>query len=111
MRIVASYLAKFLEDLCLVLRRDPDPGVTDRNLHRAVGLLGGNADPSSLRCKLHRVGKEVEENLFDLALITNEIPKALINRNLEIDAMLGSTLAHESACVVYCQRKIERSNF
>ena len=38
--IVAPHLAKFLEDRCLILRGNPDPGVTDRDFYRAVGLPG-----------------------------------------------------------------------
>src|SRR5262245_10369095 len=109
-RVVASDLAKFLEDLCLVLRRDPDPGVTDRNLHRTISLPGVNSDPSSLRGELNRVGKKVEKDLFDLPLVTDEIPKTLVNCNIEIDAMLCGTLAHKCACVVDSQREIKCSN-
>ena len=83
MSVVASHLAKFLEDLYLVLGRDPDPGVTDRNLHRAISLPGANFDPSSLRGELHRVGKKVKQDLFDLALVTDEIAKTLVNCNIE----------------------------
>src|SRR5262245_46707865 len=109
MSVVASHLAKFLEDLCLVFRRDPDPGVTDRNLHRTISLPGVNSDPSSLRGELNGVGKKVKKNLFDLALIADKLPKPLVNCNVEVDAVLGGTLAHKGAGVVDCQRKIERS--
>src|SRR5262245_18867829 len=54
--VVAPHLAKLLEDLCLVLRRDADPRVTDRNLHGTVSLTGLNADPAPLRGELHGIG-------------------------------------------------------
>src|SRR5262245_46693455 len=108
--LVASDLAKFLEDLCLVLRGDPDPGVTDRNLHRAISLPGVNADPSSLRRELHGIRKQVEKNLLDLPFIADEVPKSLVNCNVGIDAMLCGTLAHKGACVVDSQREIKCSN-
>src|SRR5262249_12995148 len=109
--VVAPHLAKFLENLCLVLRRDPDPGVTDGDLYRTISPPGVDSDPPSFRRELHRVGKKIEKYLFDLALIADEISKALVNCNVEIDAVLGGTLAHKRACVVYCQGKIERSHF
>ena len=55
-RVVASHLAKLLEDLWLILRGDADAGVGDRDFHRAVSLSGIIADPSSLRRELDRVG-------------------------------------------------------
>src|SRR5215470_16856472 len=83
--VVASHLAKFLEDLCLIVRRDPDPGVADRDFHRAVSLPGLNADLSALWRELHGIGKKVKKNLFNLALVTNKITKPLINCNVEVD--------------------------
>ena len=77
MRIVGANLAEFLEDGRLVLRGDPNAGVSYRNLHGTVSLPGVNSNAPSLRSKLHRVGKEVEEYLLDLALIAHEIAKAL----------------------------------
>ena len=69
---------------------------------RTVDLPGVNSDPSSLRSELHRVGEEIEKNLFDLPFITHEVAKALVNGNVEIDAVLGGALAHKGARVVYC---------
>ena len=51
--IVAADLAKLLEDPWLVLGRDADAGVADRDFHRAITLSGVNSDPSSLRGELH----------------------------------------------------------
>src|SRR5262247_1517106 len=107
MRIVASHLAKFLKDLCLVLGRDPDPGITDRNLHRTISLLGVDSDSASFRGELNGIGKKVKKDLFDLALVADEIAKALVNSNVEVDAMLCGSLANKGARVVYCQREIE----
>src|SRR6266550_4954565 len=89
MCIVGAYLAEFLEYLWLILGGDPDAGVTHRNLHSAVLLPGINSDPSSLRSELHGIGKKVEKDLFDLALVADEIAKTLVNSNVESDAMLG----------------------
>src|SRR5215468_2266701 len=100
MRIVGAHLAKFFENLCLVLRRDPDPGIADRKFNRAVGLPGANSDPSSLRREFHCVGEQIKKDLFDLALIADEIAKTLVYSNIEVDAMLGSPLPHKRACIV-----------
>src|SRR4030095_3123618 len=84
MRIVGPHLAEFLEYLRLILRGDPDAGVTDRNLYRTVCLPGLNSNPSFLRGELHCVGKQIEKNLFDLALIADEVAKTLVNGNVKI---------------------------
>ena len=101
MSIVAPHLAKFLEDRCLILRGDPDAGVADRYLYQAICLPGFNSNPSSLRCELHRVGEEIEKNLFYLSLVADKVSKALVNGNVEIDAVLGGPLAHKRARIVY----------
>ena len=67
-----------------------------------------NSDPSSLGGELHRVGKQIEKNLFDLALIADEFAKTLVHVDVERNAVLGGALAHKGACVVDCQGKIER---
>jgi hypothetical protein len=94
------YLAKFLENLCLIFWRDPNASATDRNLHRTISLPGVNADPPSLGGKLNGIGKKIEEYLLDLPFVADEIAKTLVNCNIEIDAMLGSTLAHKGAADV-----------
>src|SRR5262249_12538487 len=96
--------------LCLILWRDPNPGVTDRNFNRAVGLPGANSNPSSLRCELDGVGKKIEKDLFDLALVADEVAKPLVNSNIEVDAVLSGALADKGAGIIYCQREIECSN-
>src|SRR5947209_7895930 len=111
MCIVGAYLAEFLEYLWLILWCDPDAGVTDRDFHRTISLLGFNSDPSSLRCELHGIGKQVEKNLFDLPLVTYELPKALVDRDIESDAVLRGPFPHKGACVIYCQGKVELSQF
>ena len=79
MCIVGAHLAKFLEDLWLVLCCNADAGVTDRYLDNTVGLPGFNPDPSSLRRELHGVRKQIEQDLFDLSLVADEIAKTLVD--------------------------------
>ena len=52
---------------------------------------------------------KIEKNLFDLALVTDEVAKSLVNCNIKVDAVLCGALAHKGARVIYCQGKIERS--
>src|SRR5262245_25079349 len=100
MRIVGTHLAKFLKNLCLVLKRDPNFGVADGNLHCAIDFPRINPDPSAFRGELHRVGKKVKKNLLDLALVANEIAETLVHIYVKCNAVLCGSLAHESACVV-----------
>src|SRR6516162_8127315 len=106
MSIVASHLAKFLEDPCLILWGNPDSRVSDRNLHRTISLPCFNSNPSSLRRELHCIGKQVEKNLFDLPLVTHEVPKTLVDRDIESDAVHCSPFPNKGACVVDGQCKI-----
>ena len=87
--IVAPYLAKFLEDRCLIIRGDPDPGVSDRDLDSAIDLPGANSDPSSLRSELHGVGKKVEKDLFDLALVADEVAEPLVHGQIQCYSVGG----------------------
>src|SRR4029450_4042675 len=99
MCIVRSHLAEFFKNLCLILGGDPDAGVTDRYLHRTICLPGVNSNPSSLWGELHCVGEQIEKDLFDLALVADEIAKPLVNCNVKVDAMLCGSLAYKGASV------------
>src|SRR5581483_5496560 len=66
-RAVGADLAELLEDRRLILRRDPDPGVADGDLERAVVACGGDLDATPLGRELHGVGEEVHEHLLELA--------------------------------------------
>src|SRR5262249_34106094 len=103
MRIVGPHLAQFFQYLWLILGGHPDADVTDRNLHRTISLLGVDSDSASFRSELNGVRKQVEKDLFDLALVSDELAKPLVNCNIEVDAVLGGPLAHKGAGVIYCQ--------
>src|SRR6185503_14285144 len=51
-RLVAPHLAELLEDGCLVLGSNPDPGIGDRDRDRAVPPAGFQADAAPLRGEL-----------------------------------------------------------
>ena len=58
---------------------------------------------------LTALDKQIEQYLLDLALVAEEIPKPVVHRDIERDAVLGGALAHEGARIVYGQGKIKRS--
>src|SRR5262245_63828670 len=64
--VVPADLAELLEDGCLILRRDPDPGVTDSDRDHVPGHRGGEADPTAVRGELDRVGEQVQQDLLHL---------------------------------------------
>ena len=83
MRIVASHLAELLEYLWLIIRGDPDSGVTDRYLYRTICPPGFNPNPPPLRGELHCVGKKVEKDLFDLALVAHKLTETIVNAQIQ----------------------------
>src|SRR4051812_21999300 len=62
----APGLAKLLEDDVLILRRDPRPGVGDRDLDAVRRLQGDDVDAASRRRQLDGVREEVEYDLAHL---------------------------------------------
>ena len=62
--------------------------------------LAFNPDPSSLRGELDGVGKQVEKDLLDLALVAGDVAQPFVDGNVERDAVLGGALPHEGARVV-----------
>src|SRR5262245_20664459 len=76
--LVTPDLLEFLEHQCLVLGRDPDAGVLDRDLDPAGVLLRAYVDPPAVGRELHGVGKEVEHDLLELALVGLELADALV---------------------------------
>src|ERR1051325_10986921 len=76
--IIAAHLAKLLKDRRLFGWRNTNTGVTDGDLRAVVCLIGADADAPSLGCELHCVGKKVEKNLFDLALIADVFGQSVV---------------------------------
>jgi hypothetical protein len=56
-------------------------------------LSGIDADPPAPWRELARVGKQIKQNLFDLALVADDVAQALVNGNVERDAVPGGGLA------------------
>src|SRR4029078_11912209 len=108
MCIVRTDLPKFLENCWLILKSDADARISDRYFHRTIALSGVDSDPSSLGSELDRVGKQIEQNLFDLTLVAEEIAKPFVESDIECNTVPGGALAHEGARVVDRQGEVER---
>src|SRR6516164_878167 len=109
MSIISAHLAKLLEDRGLFSWRSTDAGVSHRDLRAIFCLICGDADSPSLGCELHRIGQEIEKNLFDLSLVTDVSAKPVVHINVQGNAVLDGALSNKGACVVYRQGEIKRS--
>src|SRR5262249_18505862 len=111
MRIVGPHLAQFFQYLWLILGAIPMPmSLTEISTEpSACPALIPIRPPSGVNFSaLER--RLIKQDLFDLALVTDEIAKTLIDCNVEVDAMLGGPLPHKGVRVVYGQGKIKCSN-
>src|SRR5713101_6925452 len=108
-RQVGTHLAERLEDLRLVLGRDPGPRVAHRYFDYGVLQDGLDVNPPALLRELDRVGEEVEYHLSNLALVGDEIVEAFVHRQAECDAVAGRTLAQKGQCALQRGRKVEGS--
>jgi hypothetical protein len=90
--VLAPHLAELLEDGRLVLGRDADPRVADGDRDGAVGRRGGEADPATLRGELHRVGKEVQQDLLHLPLVRHDVRHPGVHGLGERDPVPGRSL-------------------
>ena len=65
-----------------------------------------NRPPSGVN--LTAFGQKIK-HLLDLRSLLTNLPRGLLNGNIEGDAVLCGALAHEGACGVYSRGEIERS--
>jgi hypothetical protein len=72
--VVPADLAEFLEDGCLVLGRNSDPRVGDRNLDDAICGRRRDNNPAPLRREFDGIGEKVQEDLLDLSLVGYDVP-------------------------------------
>jgi hypothetical protein len=107
-RIVAPHLAELLEDGRLVLGGDPDTAVGDGDFDRPIRQPGLDADPAPFRGELDRIGKEVEQDLLDLALVTYQLAQSRIQVQVQGDRVAGRPLPDEGDGILQGARQMER---
>src|SRR4029079_10140900 len=94
MSIVAADLAKRLKDRRLFRWWNTDASVADRDLRIIVGLIGRDADSSSLGGALHCIGKKIEKNLFALPLVADVFATQIIHIIIQRNAVLDGAVCH-----------------
>ena len=68
--VIAADLAKLLEHLFLVFRRDADAGVADGNFETALRPRArASRDASAVRRELDGIGQQIDQDLLELALV------------------------------------------
>ena len=88
-------MLEFIEDPGLILRVDPDTGVV--NGHPDLTLPAARADRygAAIRRELHRIRKEIHQDLLDLSLIGGDNVDIRGRFDRQADAMAARALAHE----------------
>src|SRR5262245_51385152 len=66
-------LAELLEYRVLVLGRDPNAGVDDRNFDGSITQHGPDFNPPALRRELDRIGQQVQDDLPDLPFVCPDL--------------------------------------
>src|SRR3981081_4176557 len=102
LRGAGSDLTKFLEDRLVILRRDADAGVADRQVDRPVLGYRLHLDPAPFRRELDRIRQQVQQHLPDLALVSAHLTDAVVDGGPERDAAPSGPLADEG------QRAVDR---
>jgi len=91
---------ELLEDARLILRRDADARVTDRDHGITVRAARDHVDPSPVGGELDGIGQQVEEHLFHLARVG--LDEIEVRRDVErhLDRVPACALADHGDAVV-----------
>ena len=103
------YLLKLLEDALLIVRSNAHPGIPHRYLDYRVSHAGRDAHFASVRGKLHRVGEEVKEDLFHLALIARQGVNVVGDLQCQRDTVRQGTLLDHHQAALQKLSEIERA--
>src|SRR4051812_30238361 len=106
-RVVATDLHELGEYFPLVFRRDADARVLDGDLDLRRVELRAHVDAAAIGRELHRVGKEVHQDLLHLALVGVELAEPLIDDQAERDAVALRALADQRHRVRDGGRQVE----
>ncbi len=102
-----SHLSELLEHGLLILWRDPDTAVSDGDLDQPIGRSRPDVDPAALGGELDRVRQEIQQDLFDLALIRSDVRDPVVNDVLEGDPAAKGSLADQRERILNRLREIE----
>ncbi len=79
----------------MIFRRDADAGITHRHPYFTIFSTRIHIDLTTIRCELHRVGKQVDNHLLDHALISLDNVNGWVNFKVEVDAVtIGAFVDH-----------------
>jgi len=109
-RVVAPDLLELLEHRGMVLGRDADAGVLDRDGHAGGVELRADVDAPAVRGELHRVRQQVEQDLLELALVGVKLAEPLIDVERKPDAVALRPLANQRHRVGDRGGQMERGN-
>src|SRR3546814_254881 len=96
-----AHLPELLKDHCMLLWRDADPGVRDRELDKARADEPCFAAYRTARSEFHGIRYQVDQHLHDLAAIGPDSGQARLHIRLEVEVLT----AVQRCCSVACLRK------
>src|SRR5690348_6534756 len=76
-----------------------------------VGQIGLDSDLSAFGREFYGIGKQVDENLFDLALVASKVAESIVNHALKFDPVTTGALTHEQKRVLDPVRQVESCHF
>src|SRR4029453_8270436 len=75
-----AHLPELFEDGSLVLRGNPHPGISHRDLGHAIHNPRPHLHPATFWGELQGARQEVQEDLLDLSLVAANLTQALVHR-------------------------------
>ena len=100
-------LHKGLEQFFGSLRRDPDSGVSYRNLRHSLFAPPVNRDRPAIRCKLDCVAQKVVNNLFELAHVPVDRGEFGFDCDSYPDLLLFGNRQNQDLCTIKHRLNIE----
>src|SRR5687767_83057 len=109
--VVRADLAKFFEYDVQVIRSDAYARIGHGDLKSHITKPCNDSDFAALRGKFHRVGKQVQHDLFEQSLIRNPLADSRTELERERDALAAYVVPHEVKGVPDCLADIEAGQF
>jgi hypothetical protein len=93
-------LLEFVKDAGLVLGRDTDAGIANGYPYFTLFALGADIDLAAIRCKLHGIGKQIDNDLLDHALVGFNGTHCRIQLELEGNAVASGAVVHHPQAIL-----------